>query len=304
MRIGIDVGGTKIEGAAVAPQGHIIARERRATAQGDYHKIITTIGELVSQLETSTGLTGSVGLGIPGTISPKTGKVKNANSTCLIGKPFQQDLSAALGRPVRVANDANCFAISEAIDGAAADANVVFGCIIGTGCGAGLVVNGKILTGRHAITGEWGHNPLPWPEQGELPGPACYCGKQGCIETWLSGPGFAADYARAGGANLTAQEIVSRYRQGDPTAGQAVDRYLDRMARSLSSIINIIDPDVIVMGGGMSNIAEIYDQLPQRLGAYTFSDVVDTPIRQNKHGDSGGVRGAAWLWPEESVGSS
>lgn len=304
MRIGIDVGGTKIEGAALASQGDIIARARVETPNGDYHKIVTTIRQLVSQLETSTGLTGSVGVGIPGTISPKTGKVKNANSTCLIGQPFDQDLSAALGRPVRVANDANCFAISEAIDGAAADAHVVFGLIIGTGCGAGLVVGGKILTGRNAIAGEWGHNPLPWPEQEERPGPACYCGKHGCIETWLSGPGFAADYARAGGSNLSAEEIVSRYRQGDAAAGQAVDRYLNRMARSLSSVINIIDPHVIVLGGGMSNMTEIYDELPQRLGAYTFSDVVDTPIRQNKHGDSGGVRGAAWLWPEKGIGSS
>ena len=304
MRIGIDVGGTKIEGAALAPQGDIIARERIATPQGDYHNIVTTIRQLVSQLETSTGLTGSVGVGIPGTISPKSGKVKNANSTCLIGKPFDQDLSAALGRPVRVANDANCFAISEAIDGAAADAHVVFGLIIGTGCGAGLVVGGKILTGRNAIAGEWGHNPLPWPEQEERPGPTCYCGKQGCIETWLSGPGFSAAYARADGSNLSAEEIVSLYRQGDAAAGQAIDRYLDRMARSLSSVINIIDPDVIVLGGGMSNMTEIYDEIPQRLGAYTFSDVIDTPIRQNNHGDSGGVRGAAWLWPEEGAGSS
>ena len=219
--------------------------------------------------------------------------------------PIQHASSAS--RSIRISprpNDANCFAISEAIDGAAADAHVVFGLIIGTGCGAGLVVGGKILTGRNAIAGEWGHNPLPWPEQEERPGPACYCGKHGCIETWLSGPGFAADYARASGSNLSAEEIVSRYRQGDAAAGQAVDRYLDRMARSLSSVINIIDPHVIVLGGGMSNMTEIYDEIPQRLGAYAFSDVVDTPIRQNKHGDSSGVRGAAWLWPEKGIGSS
>ncbi len=304
MRIGIDLGGTKTEAVALDADGAILARRRVATPRGDYDSTIRMIASLVADLEGATASTASVGVGIPGAISPATGLVKNANSTWIIGKPLDRDLSAALGRPVKIENDANCFALSEAVDGAGAGAELVFGVILGTGVGGGIAVRGAALTGRNAIAGEWGHNPLPWPGQfeGETPGPACYCGKRGCIETFLSGPGLAADHARAGGAEISAEEVVRRAEAGDGPAEAALQRYEDRLARGLAHVINVLDPDVIVLGGGLSNIARLYAALPDRLPRYVFSDRVDTAVLPPRHGDSSGVRGAAWLWrPGESA---
>ena len=296
MRIGVDLGGTKIEAIALTEEGNTLVRRRIATPRGDYAAIIRELAQLVQDVETEAGARGSVGVGIPGAISPASGLVKNANSTCLIGHPLDRDLAAALGRPVRLANDANCFAVSEATDGAAAGAEVVFGVIVGTGTGGGIVVQGRPLAGPNAIAGEWGHNPLPWPRPDELPGPACYCGKQGCIETWLSGPGFAAAFERAHGESLSAEQIVARAASGDSNAEAALQQYEDRVARSLASVINLLDPDVIVLGGGMSNIRRLYDNVPRLWGRYVFSDRVDTRLVPPLHGDSSGVRGAAWLW--------
>ncbi len=298
MRIGVDVGGTKIEGIALGSQGDILARKRVPTPQGDYAQIITAIRDLVLALETEAGGGAPVGVGIPGTLSPDTGLVKNANTICLVGHPLDKDLADALKRPVRLANDANCFAISEASDGAARDAEVVFGVILGTGCGGGLVVRGNILTGPNAISGEWGHNPLPWPRDDERPGRTCYCGKSGCLETWISGPGFAADYACHENEMRDPETILALARSGDAGARSALKRYTDRLARGLAVVINIIDPDMIVVGGGMSAINELYEELPPLLDEYVFSDTVRTPIVRNVHGASSGVRGAAWLWPE------
>lgn len=298
VRIGVDLGGTKIEAVALDDDGTILARRRVATPQGDYAATLQAIIGLVSAIEGELGVKGSVGVGIPGAISPATGRVKNANSTCLIGQTLDRDLETLLARPVRVANDANCFAISEAVDGAAAGAAVVFGVIIGTGTGGGVVVNGHLLTGPNAIAGEWGHNPLPWPLAEELPGPACYCGKQGCIETWLSGPGLERDFAAHSGRTLSAAEIVAEAENGVGGAEEALQRYEDRMARSLASIINILDPDVIVLGGGVSNIARLYQHVPAQWGRYVFSDTVTTRLVAPRYGDSSGVRGAAWLWNE------
>ena len=314
MRIGIDLGGSKIEIAVLAHDGTIALRERVAAPAGDYGATLRTIADLVTGAEAQLNVRASVGVGIPGTVSPATGLVKNANSTWLVGKPFDKDLAEALARPVRVANDANCFALSEAVDGAGAGKHVVFGVIVGTGVGGGIVVGGRILTGHHAIAGEWGHNPLPWPRDEEHPGgvaanqtpggvaanqtirlalpPICYCGKTGCIETYLSGGGLAADHARITGENRDAKDIAAN-------APATMARYFDRFARSLASVINILDPDIIVLGGGLSNIDTIYDELPARLGAYVFSDRCITPVLRNIHGDSGGVRGAAWLWPKD-----
>jgi fructokinase len=302
MRIGIDVGGTKIEGTAITEDGAELRRWRVATPRGDYRATLDAIASLVRQIEAEASQTGSVGLGIPGAPSPASGLIKNANSTWLNGQPFQADLAALLGREVRVANDANCFALSEAIDGAAAGAEVVFGVIIGTGTGAGVVVGGQVLTGPNAIAGEWGHNPLPWPEPSELPGPGCYCGLRGCIESFLSGPALAADFERCSGERLSADEIVSRAGRGDARAASALDRYENRMARALASIINVLDPNVIVLGGGMSKTDRLYENVPRLWDRYVFSagggrDAPRTTFVRARHGDSSGVRGAAWLWP-------
>ncbi len=294
MRIGIDLGGTKIEGIALAADGRELARRRIASpAQAGYEAVVGAIGRLVGDLESDTGRRGSVGVGMPGAISPATGLVKNANSTCLIGHPLDQDLARLLDRPVRLENDANCFALSEATDGAARGAAVVFGVILGTGVGGGLVVHGRPLRGATAIAGEWGHNPLPWPTDGERPGPACYCGKHGCIETFLSGPGLARDHGGPGDARAIAAAAAA----GDATAAATLDRWLDRLARSLATVINVVDPDIVVLGGGLSNLDVTYTRLPALLPPYVFSDVVATRVAKAMHGDSSGVRGAAWLWP-------
>ena len=300
MRIGIDVGGTKIEAIALADAGTVLARQRVSTPQADYDATLSVISELVSGIERTTGSNGSVGVAIPGTISTATGLVKNANSTWLIGRPLGKDLAHRLGRPVRFANDANCFALSEASDGAAAGARSVFGVIVGTGTGGGLVVNGEVVTGANGIAGEWGHNPLPWPRVGEWPGPPCYCGRTGCIETFLSGPGLSRDFARATGETATPAEIAARAAQGDLNATLCLDRYEDRFARALASIINVFDPDVVVLGGGLSNLTTLYTAIPARWAAFIFSDSVATRLLRPQHGDSSGVRGAAWLWPVAS----
>jgi predicted NBD/HSP70 family sugar kinase len=296
MRIGIDLGGTKIELIALNDEGGEILRQRLDTPQGDYGETVRTVANLVEQAEAELEQHGSVGIGTPGAVSRTTGLMKNCNSTCLNGQPLQSDLQVALKREVRLANDANCFALSEATDGAAAGASVVFGVILGTGCGAGIVVNRHILTGANAIAGEWGHNPLPWPCDEERPGPACYCGQAGCIETWLSGPGLRQDLQRVSGMELPAQLIAERAANGDVACEAAMKRYEDRLARSLAHVINILDPDVIVLGGGLSNIKRLYDNVPQLWGRHVFSDAVATRLVPPRYGDSSGVRGAAWLW--------
>jgi fructokinase len=304
IRIGVDLGGTKIEAIALDRAGAVRFRRRVATPSGDYGGTVRAIAELVVAATNETaplwvGRQPTVGVGIPGTVSPATGLIKNANSVCLIGRALDRDLGAAVGREVRLANDADCFALSEASDGAGAGADIVFGVILGTGVGGGLVVNRHIIRGPNAITGEWGHNPLPWPDpaRGELPGLACYCGKHGCIETFLSGGGLAADYAAHASLPLSAPEIAARAESGERAAAQALDRYLDRLARALATIINVVDPSVIVLGGGLSNIARLYRDLPAQLPRWVFSDTVVTRIVPPLHGDSSGVRGAAWLWP-------
>jgi fructokinase len=301
LRIGVDLGGTKIEAIALDGTGRELLRRRVASPQDDYEATVDAVTGMIVGLERELGRQGSVGVGIPGAISPATGLIKNANSTWLIGRPFDKDLEAGLGRPVRLANDANCFALSEAADGAAAGAATVFGVILGTGVGGGIVIGGRVLTGRNAIAGEWGHNPLPWPREAERPGPACYCGKQGCIETYLSGPGLARDHAAAGGEGLRAEEVVARAAQGDALAKAALERYEDRLARALAHVINLLDPEVIVLGGGLSKIAVLYESLPPRLPAYVFSDEVQTILAPPRHGDSSGVRGAAWLWTKDET---
>jgi fructokinase len=302
MRIGIDVGGTKIEAIALADDGAELTRRRVDTPQGDYEATLEAIVRLVREVERDTARTGSVGVGMPGAFSGVTGRVKNANSTCLNDQPFDQDLMARLGREARFANDANCFALSEATDGAGAGASVVFGVILGTGVGGGIVANGRILVGRNAIGGEWGHNPLPWPRDEERPGPPCYCGQHGCIEAFLSGPGLVADWRRAprasDGANpeTDATSVLAAAERGEPTALAALERYEDRLARALAQVINILDPDVIVLGGGLSKVERLYGAVARQLPRHVFSDAVDTPLYRPKHGDSSGVRGAAWLW--------
>ncbi|MEP2828312.1 ROK family protein [Parvibaculum sp.] len=297
MRIGIDLGGTKIEGIVLDDSGNERTRKRVASPRGDYAATIAAIRDLAAALEAEAGEQGTIGIGMPGIVSPATGLVKNANSTWLIGHPFGRDLEAALGREVRLANDADCFALSEATDGAAAGAASVFGVILGTGVGGGIVVNGALLSGPNAIAGEWGHNSLPFVLPDEMPGPECYCGKKGCIESWLSGPGFAADYMLDTREALSPEAIVAAAEGGDRPARLALRRYADRLARALAHVINILDPHVIVLGGGMSNIAALYDEVPARWGAYVFSDTVETRLARHKHGDASGVRGAAWLWP-------
>ncbi len=301
MRIGVDLGGTKIEAAALGPDGAVLARQRLATPREDYAATIGAIVALVQQVESGIGLHGSVGVGIPGARSAISGLIKNASSTWLLGKPLDRDLAAALGRPVRLMNDANCLALSEAADGAAAGLEVVFGVILGTGVGGGIAVAGRPLIGCNAIAGEWGHNPLPWPQPDERPGPACYCGKQGCIETFLSGPNLARDYREAGGEAITAKDIVQRAEAGEPAAEVALARYEDRLARALAGVINILDPDALVLGGGISNVDRLYRTLPALLPRYVFSDHVATPVLKARHGDSSGVFGAARLWRLEEL---
>jgi fructokinase len=293
IRIGVDLGGTKIEAAALADTGEIVARERVPTPPS-YEGTIDAIATVVNAVEHAAGMRGTVGVGIPGVANPITGLVKNANSTRLIGQPLGKHLEEKLGRPVRLENDANCFAISEAADGAAAGADVVFGVILGTGVGGGIVVSGRALEGANLIAGEWGHNPLPWMTADEYPGPMCFCGRPGCIERFLSGPGLESDFLSATGSARTTREIVA---EPDDAAAAAMRRYVDRLARALASVINLLDPDVIVLGGGMSNVANLAERAKAALPRYVFSDSVLTNVVHNKHGDSSGVRGAAWLWP-------
>jgi fructokinase len=294
VRIGIDLGGTKIEAVALASDGTERFRRRVETPRGDYEGTIAAIANLVAIVDAAVGERGTVGIGMPGAISPATGLVKNANSTWLIGRTLHTDLERALGRPVRVANDANCFALSEAADGAAAGARVVFGVILGTGTGGGIVVGGQVLVGPNAVAGEWGHNALPWPDETEWPGPHCYCGRRGCIETFLSGSGLQLAYS--GGGGLTAREIADAAENGYAEAVDAIEIYSRRLAKSLATVINLLDPDVIVLGGGLSNIASLYRRVPEIWTDWVFSDRVDTRLARAVHGDSSGVRGAAWLW--------
>jgi fructokinase len=323
LRLGIDLGGTKIEIIALDASGKELMRRRTPTPQTDYTATVATVADLVRQVEAELGQTGSVGIGTPGALSRATGLMKNCNSTCLIDRPFKQDIEAALGREIRLTNDANCFALSEAVDGAGAGAEVVFGVILGTGVGGGVVVRGHVLDGPNSIAGEWGHNPLPyfqfaqapadrevtghhpatgepivhpWPSERECNGPACYCGKKGCIEAYLSGPAMTADHVRYGGEDLPAQEIAQLAAAGYGPCSKTLARYEERLARALAGVINILDPDVIVLGGGVSNIQRLYDNVPRLWPRYVFSDRVDTLIVPPKHGDSSGVRGAAWLW--------
>lgn len=293
-RIGIDLGGTKIEVLALAPDGSESLRRRISTPPG-YPDTLAAIAELVRDAEAALGVNATVGIGIPGVISPATGLVKNANSIALNGHRFDHDISEALGREVRVENDANCFALSEASDGAGAGYGVVFGVILGTGCGGGIVVNGTTIQGPHRIAGEWGHMPLPWPRGEEVPGHLCWCGKHGCLETYVAGPSLARDCDGPGAQDASA--LPARAAAGDVKAQEALDRHADRLARGLAVIIDILDPDIVVLGGGLSNMDHLYIELPRRIPAHAFSDTVHTPIVRNKHGDSSGVRGAAWLWP-------
>ena len=297
MRIGIDLGGTKIEGIALDESGQTKSRRRIVAPRGDYGETVRAITGLVHAIERELAVIATVGVGIPGTISAATGLIKNSNSTWLNGTVLALDLPKILERPVRFANDANCFALSEATDGAAAGASTVFGVIVGTGTGGGIVVNKQVMVGSNAIAGEWGHNSLPWPRPGESPGYACYCGRSGCIETFLSGPGLSRDYSTATGTSATPEEILAAADRGESGAALSLERYEDRFARALASVINVLDPEVIVLGGGLSNIDRLYTTLPPRLGAYVFSDIVVTRIVRALHGDSSGVRGAAWLWP-------
>ncbi len=301
MRIGVDLGGTKIEIAVLDDSGEIIVRERVDTPRDDYRGTVGAIANLVRMVEAMLGRKASVGVAIPGMISRQTGLVKNANSTWLIGKPLDKDLEAALERPVRIANDANCFALSEAVDGTAHGHNVVFGVIIGTGVGGGVVVNGHILAGAHGIAGEWGHNPLPAPAPEEMPGPKCFCGKLGCIEAWCSGPALTRQFNSLSARNWSPTEIAAAAGAGDSPAEAALDLYMDRLARALAGIVNVLDPDVIVLGGGVSNIRQLYRDLPARVAAYAFTPEGPINIVQHTHGDSSGVRGAAWLWPKSGT---
>ena len=295
--LGIDLGGTKIEIAVIDERGGEVLRHRVATPQGDYGAILQVVRDLVDRAERTVGMEMPVGIGTPGALST-SGTIKNSNSTCLIGRPLVADLEQLLKRPVRMTNDANCFALSEATDGAGSGAEVVFGVILGTGVGGGIVVNGRVLVGKNAIAGEWGHNPLPWPDDGERPGPGCYCGKTGCIETFLSGPAITRDHIDINGEALSAETIADRAEEGNRACTETMLRYELRLARALAHVINILDPDVIVLGGGVSNIKRLYSNVPVRWHNYVFSDTVDTMLKPAAHGDSSGVRGAAWLWRE------
>ena len=299
IRIGVDLGGTKIEFVALKRDGRELHRHRIATPRFDYDRTVRVIAEAAREIEEKLSRSATVGVGIPGIISTKTGLVKNANSTWMIGKPFDKDLSRALGREVRCANDANCLAVSEATDGAGAGKHVVFAVILGTGCGGGIAVDGRVHSGLNGVAGEWGHNTLPWMLPEEFPGPACYCGRNGCIETWISGTGLEADYHRAAGVSLKGAEIIARSAAGETAALAALDRFEDRLMRGLAQVINLLDPDVIVMGGGASQIPRLYQNVPARLKEYVFGKEAETPILPAKHGDASGVRGAAWLWPLE-----
>ncbi|ODS55417.1 MAG: hypothetical protein ABS36_09620 [Acidobacteria bacterium SCN 69-37] len=295
-RLGIDLGGTKIAAVVLDRDGRVAWQTRVSTPRHDYVATIEALANVVGAAEAAVDDRCTVGLGMPGAISPATGLVKNANSTWLNGRPFQRDLEARLGRAVRCANDANCLARSEAADGNAAGASVVFGVIVGTGTGGGLVVNRQVITGANAIAGEWGHNALPWPSPDEVPGPACYCGRAGCLETWLSGPGLAADFARRTGESVRAEAIVTRAAAGEADARRALEAWTGRLARGLASVINLLDPDVIVMGGGLSEIASLYDEVPRLWREWVFSDRIDTRLVPAMYGAASGVRGAAWLW--------
>jgi fructokinase len=299
LRIGVDLGGSKIEFIALERNGTELHRHRIATPRHDYEGTIRAIAEGVKEMEKQLARTATVGVGIPGTVSTRTGLVKNANSTWLNGKPFDKDLSRALEREVRCANDANCLAVSEATDGAGAGKHVVFAVILGTGCGGGIAVNGRVHSGLNGVAGEWGHNTLPWMRPDEFPGSACYCGRNGCVETWISGTGLEKDYERATKTSLRGPEILASSAAGEPEALAALDRFEDRLARGLAGVINLLDPDVIVMGGGASQIPRIYKNVPALLKEYVFGKEADTPLVPAKHGDSSGVRGAAWLWPLE-----
>jgi len=297
MRIGVDVGGTKIEAIAMGANGELLVRERIKTPANNYSAAVEAIASLVEKIETLVGMRCSAGFGIPGTISPTTQRVKNAYNSPFNGYPLDRDLEQRLNRPVKVANDANCFALSEAIDGAAAGVSTVFGVILGTGCGSGIVIDGKVQVGANAIGGEWGHNPLPWMYPEEQPGVQCRCGLTGCIETFLSGTGFAAHHEAETGCHLTPPEIADRAAAGDTTCDESLSRYENRLARALASVINLIDPNVIVLGGGVSNIKRLYDNIPKLWSNWVFSDQVETKLLPPTYGDSSGVRGAAWLWP-------
>jgi len=297
MRIGIDLGGTKTELIALDDSGCERHRERIATAAQSYDAIVADIRELVLRAERALGVSATVGVGTPGSLSPATGLLRNSNTVCLNGRPLDRDLSAALAREVRIANDANCFALSEAIDGAGRGAEIVFGVILGTGCGGGIVVRGRLLQGASSIAGEWGHNPLPWPEPSELPGPACYCGRLGCIETFVSGPAVSRDLVAHGGDAVDVQTIAARAAQQQPRELAALERFYSRVSRGLASVINLLDPDAIVLGGGLSQLAGIEVAIRERLPQHVFSDSVRTTILRAVHGDSSGVRGAAWLFP-------
>jgi len=296
LRIGIDLGGTKIAGFVLGADGSFIDVRRVATPRHDYAGTLEAIAGLVAVIERDHGANALVGVGMPGSLSPRTGLVRNANSTWLNGKPLGRDLERLLGREIRTANDANCFALSEARDGAAAGAASVFGVILGTGCGAGLVVHGELINGRHGISGEWGHTPLPWPSADEYPGPQCWCGRRGCLETWLSGPALAADHARVTGMNLTTHEIVTQARAGVADARATLARYCNRLARGLAVVTDIVDPDVVVLGGGLSAIAEIYELTQPLIAPHLFSDYGDIVLLPPRHGPESGGRGAAWLW--------
>jgi fructokinase len=295
LRIGIDLGGTKIEGVVLSRKGVILLRERMETPSSR-QAILEGVAGIVRRLEAETREPCTVGIGTPGAISPKTGLLRNSNTTCLNGTPLDRDLEAALGRPIRLANDANCFVLSEAIDGAGAGARLVLGLIVGTGTGAGWALDGKVWRGAHAIAGEWGHNPLPWPSDDERPGPACYCGKRGCIETWLSGPGIAADHERATGRRHEARVIAQHAILGDPAASATMGRHVGRFARALATLVNVLDPDVVVVGGGVSDHRPLYGALAAELPKWVFSDHVATEVVPPAHGAASGVRGAAWLW--------
>jgi fructokinase len=302
LQIGVDFGGSKIEAAILTPDGAYLKRSR-VPNPGNYEAAIRAICELVNGFEAGFGRRGTVGIGLPGSPSPITGLMRNANSTYLNGRPFRADLSEALDRDVRLANDANCMALSEAIDGAAIKASVVFGIIIGTGCGGGLVIDKHLLEGHNGVCGEWGHNLLPWIEEEEGPGPQCWCGRRGCIETWVSGTGLQRDFHACTGLSLTGSEIIDRFRDGDPAATEAFSRFIDRFGRAIASVCNVVDPDVIVLAGGLSNVIEIYSRLPAAVLPHVFSDLWETLIVPAKWGDSAGVRGAAQLWPPSENGN-
>jgi fructokinase len=300
-RLGIDLGGTKIAGIVLDRDGNTLAEARVAAPRGDYQATVEAVATLALQLEDVAGTSCSVGIGMPGSLSPATGLVRNANSYWLNGRPFGTDLAHRLARPLRIENDANCLAVSEAIDGAGAGARVVWAVILGTGVGSGIAIDGRVLTGRNGIAGEWGHGPLPAPRDDERPGPPCYCGRHGCVETWLSGPGLAADHGRRYGGTATAEAVVAAARAGSPEAQATLAAHLDRLGRAAAQVINLLDPDVIVIGGGLSRIPELIAGLPAAIAPHVFADAAETPVRASLHGDASGVRGAAWLWEGEPV---